>query len=85
MPLVGSREGECSAIATGSALPGIVGLGGWGAGAAALESSLRELQVVKVPLQHFCGRNAFFWCECLLTRMVKLNGAVKLVGEGVSM
>lgn len=60
MPLVGSREGECSVIATGSALPGIVGLGGWGAGAATLESSLRELQVIKVPLQHFCGRNAFF-------------------------
>lgn len=30
-------------IADGSALPGIVGLDGWGVGASALESSLKEL------------------------------------------
>lgn len=37
---------------------GSVGLGGWGAAAAALETS--ELQMIKVPLQHFWGKMLFF-------------------------
>lgn len=46
--------------------------------------------MIKVPLQQFWGGNAAFFfiiifLKCLIMRVVKLSGAVKLVGEGLSM